>query len=125
VAKPTKARKLLDGVIKKYQEELDHYKALRQDEQTAVRMDVITAIERYRSLVRVPIFYEDDRAVVKHLNTFNNYIKAFPLYYSTDELLNEDGSTPMEVMQDLQRERDNTRTDSTELSVAAPLDSIN
>lgn len=124
VDKQDKARKLLDGVIKKYQEELDHYKALTQNEQTTIRMDIIAAVERYRSLVRVPIYYEDDKTVVKHLNIFNSYVKAFPLYYSADELLNEDGSTQMEVIQAIQEERDATRLDSIKQSMPMQLDSI-
>ncbi|MDP5101478.1 MAG: hypothetical protein NWQ09_09130, partial [Nonlabens sp.] len=124
VDKQDKARKLLDGVIKKYQEELDHYKALTQNEQTTIRMDIIAAVERYRSLVRVPIYYEDDKTVVKHLNIFNNYVKSFPLFYNVDELLNEDGSTQAEAIQAIQEERDATRLDSIRQAMPMPLDSI-
>lgn len=112
VDKKEKARKLLDGVIKKYQEELDHYKALTSNEQSVIRMDIISAVERYRSLVRVPIYYEDDKTVTKHLNIFNNYVKAFPTYYAKEELLNVDGTTQMELIQEMREQQEQMRIDS-------------
>jgi tetratricopeptide (TPR) repeat protein len=75
-----KARKLLDGLIKKYQEELNYYKGLAPDEQNEMAMEVIGAIERYRSLLWImkdendPGYYEKAR---RTFNTYNAYFKDF------------------------------------------------
>lgn len=47
------ARQLLDKLIKKYQENLIYFRGLSIDEQNDVAIDIVTAIERYRSLLWV------------------------------------------------------------------------
>lgn len=48
-----KARQLLDKLIKKYQENLVYYRGLSLADQHDIAIDIITAIERYRSLLWV------------------------------------------------------------------------
>ncbi len=47
------ARELLDTLIKKYQENLTYYRGMSSQDQRSVAVDIITAIERYRSLLWV------------------------------------------------------------------------
>jgi tetratricopeptide (TPR) repeat protein len=47
------ARQLLDKLIKKYQENLIYYRGLSIDDQNNIAVDIVTAIERYRSLLWV------------------------------------------------------------------------
>ncbi|BAO55119.1 glycosyltransferase family 117 protein [Nonlabens marinus] len=83
----SKAGKLLDSVILKYQGELDYYKSLPLEEQAQIGQEVITAIERYRGLVRTALEYEDDPEIEKHFDAFNEYVMAFPRFYSPEEQL--------------------------------------
>jgi tetratricopeptide (TPR) repeat protein len=47
------ARKLLDKLITKYQENLIFYRGLSVGDQSNIAVDIVTAIERYRSLLWV------------------------------------------------------------------------
>lgn len=68
------ARQLLDKLIKKYQENLIYYRGLDIDDQNNIAVDIVTAIERYRSLLWVMKDNSDDQyyntAKVK-FNEFN------------------------------------------------------
>jgi tetratricopeptide (TPR) repeat protein len=68
------ARQLLDKLIKKYQENLIYYRGLSIDEQNDIAVDIITAIERYRSLLWVMKDNGDDQyynAAKVKFNEFN------------------------------------------------------
>ncbi len=106
-AKP-KAQDLLDRVILKYQDEIDFYIAMPLEEQNQVVQEIITAIERYRGLVRTAIENQDDIMIEKHLDAFNDYVRSFPRVYSEDELLTLPGETAdQELMRLLETEIDN------------------
>lgn len=71
-----KARDLLNKLIKKYQENIDYYKSLTAEEQNDNHIDIITDIERYRSLLMImqdrdPEYYEASRKI------FNQYNQKF------------------------------------------------
>jgi hypothetical protein len=53
IGEKQQARQLLDKLIKKYQENLIYYRGLSIDDQNAIAVDIVTAIERYRSLLWV------------------------------------------------------------------------
>lgn len=68
------ARQLLDKLIKKYQENLIFYRGLAIDDQNAIAVDIVTAIERYRSLLWVMKDNGDDgyyNAAKAKFNEFN------------------------------------------------------
>jgi hypothetical protein len=78
------ARELIEKLIKKYQENLTYYKGLRLNEQDDMRMDIITDIERYRSLLL--IMEEKDPAMYEKAKvTFNKYNKMFSRYGRDNE----------------------------------------
>jgi hypothetical protein len=74
---PQKARNLLNELFKKYQENLAHYKTLTMSEQNKIDIDIITDIERYRSLLQVIKDNKDDAFYEKSKDTFNSYNKMF------------------------------------------------
>ena len=68
------ARQLLDTLVKKYQENLTHYRSMSSEDQRSVAVDIITAIERYRSLLWVMKDNGDDEhynAAKAKFNEFN------------------------------------------------------
>ncbi|WP_291097027.1 MULTISPECIES: DUF2723 domain-containing protein [unclassified Flavobacterium] len=77
VDEKAKAQQLLDKLMTKYKENLNYYGSLKSSEQTDIAVDIITDIERYRSLLQVMKesgdvpFYNKNRAI------FNTYIKMF------------------------------------------------
>ena len=108
VGATTDAQDLLDRVILKYQDEIDFYKAMPLEEQNKVIQQIITAIERYRGLVRTAIDNDDDKMIAKHFDAFNNYVKQFPRVYNEDELLQMPGATgDQELIELLESEIDN------------------
>ncbi|WP_194850321.1 glycosyltransferase family 117 protein [Nonlabens antarcticus] len=108
INKTQKADKLLDAVILKYQDELNYYKGLPLDEQAQVGQEVITAIERYRGLIITAIEFEDDKAIEKHFEKFNSYVKSFPRFYSEEEQLKRPGDEKtQELINLLESEIDN------------------
>lgn len=80
-----KARQLLDKLIKKYQENLDYYKGMSLSEQDDIHIDIITAIERYRSLLLVMKDNGDNTYYEKSRGTFNRYNQMFPRYKRDNE----------------------------------------
>lgn len=75
-----KARDILTRLTKKYHENLDYYKGLRTNEQNLVDIEIITDIERYRSLLYImkdagdTAFYEKAKA---EFNRYNSFFKRF------------------------------------------------
>ena len=77
VGEPTKARELLKKLIKKYQENLNYYSTLSSGEQMDIAIDIVTDIERYRSLLLVMKESGDVEFYNKNRAPFNTYIKMF------------------------------------------------
>jgi hypothetical protein len=77
IGKKEKARQLLEKLMEKYSENLNYYGSLNPADQSDIAIDIITDIERYRSLLQVmkengdTPFYNKNRAI------FNTYIKVF------------------------------------------------
>ena len=71
-----KARGLFKEVSKKYQESLTYYGNLKIEKQYRKAEDIITDIERYKSLVDVLLQYDEELAETE-METFNNYLKLF------------------------------------------------
>ncbi|WP_159799620.1 DUF2723 domain-containing protein [Flavobacterium sp. MK4S-17] len=80
-----KARQLLDKLIKKYQENLTFYKGLKYSGQDAVHIDIVTNIERYRSLLLIMKDNGDTEYYNKAKQQFNTYNKMFERYKRENE----------------------------------------
>jgi hypothetical protein len=77
VGEKEKARAILSKLIKKYQENLTYFAGLKTSEQNDMAVEIITNIERYRSLLQTMkdrgdvSFYEQEKV------SFNNHNKRF------------------------------------------------
>ena len=79
-----KGRALVEKLSKKYQENLNYYKGLKLSEQDDIRIDIVTDIERYRSLVLI-LKEKDPQHYEKAKATFNSYNKMFSRYGRDNE----------------------------------------
>lgn len=77
VGEKAKAQDLLNRLIQKYKEELNYYATLSASDQTDLAIDIITEIERYRSLLEVMKDNNDKAFYEKHKVTFNTYVNVF------------------------------------------------
>lgn len=77
VGETAKAHDLLDKLVNKYKENLNYYATLPPGDQTDLAMDIITDIERYRSLLHVMKENEDKVFYEKHKTVFNTYVNVF------------------------------------------------
>jgi len=80
-----KARQLLAQLIKKYQEELAYFSGLSLTGQSNVKIDIITDIERYRSLLLIMKDNNDIESYNKARTEFNAYNKKFERYQRENE----------------------------------------
>ncbi|QSB26771.1 DUF2723 domain-containing protein [Flavobacterium sp. CLA17] len=77
VGEKAKAQDLLNKLVQKYKEELNYYATLSASDQTDLALDIITEIERYRSLLEVMKDNNDNAFYEKHKVTFNTYVNVF------------------------------------------------
>ncbi len=77
VGQKEKARQLLEKLIGKYKENLNYYGTLSAADQVDLAIDIITDIERYRSLLTVMKESGDLQLYNKSRPGFNTYIKMF------------------------------------------------
>ena len=84
IDKPEKARKLYTDVARKYQENLTYWSELSIKNQTRYLDEIVTDIERYRSLVDLLVIYNDKDFAMQETEKFNNYLKLFK-HFGSDE----------------------------------------
>ena len=77
VGEKAKAHQLLEQLIGKYHENLNYYAKLAPSEQSNVSIEIITDLERYRSLLTVMQESNDIEYYNKSKKTFNTYIEIF------------------------------------------------
>lgn len=80
-----KARQLLQQLIKKYQENLTYYKGLTVNEQNGISIDIVTDIERYRSLLLIMKDNGDEGLYNTSKTTFNTFNKMFERFKRENE----------------------------------------
>ncbi|HEU0137031.1 MAG TPA: DUF2723 domain-containing protein [Flavobacterium sp.] len=85
VGEKQKARELLEFLIKKYQENLTHYSTFKPSDQNLIAINIVTDIERYRSLLQVMKDRKDIDFYNKHRETFNSFNKRFPRFARDSE----------------------------------------
>ncbi len=77
VGEKAKAQDLLNKLVQKYKENLNYYSTLTPSDQTDLAVDIITDIERYRSLLHVMQDNKDTVFYNQHKTTFNTYVNVF------------------------------------------------
>ena len=82
--KKEKGRKLYKDVTKKYQENLTYYSGLSIESQTSLLDEIVTDIERYRSLVDILVAYNDQEFAMQETEKFNNYLNLFDHFMGED-----------------------------------------
>ncbi len=73
----TKAQDLLNKLMTKYKESLNYYSKILPSEQTDNAIDIVTDMERYRSLLHVMKANGDLPFYEKNKKTFNTYVEMF------------------------------------------------
>ena len=79
------AHKLLDKLVKKYQENLTFYSGVSIADQQYIRIDIVTDIERYRSLLLIAQENGDDAYYNSARKEFNNFNQKFSRYKRENE----------------------------------------
>lgn len=77
IGKKEKARELIEKLMTKYKEELKYYSGFKANDQSFMATDIITAIERYRSLLKVMKKQGDIEFYTKSKIDFNSYNNRF------------------------------------------------
>lgn len=77
VGEKAKAHDLLEKLMGKYKENLNYYAKIQPSEQSSVSMEIITDIERYRSLLTVMKESNDIEFYNTNKKIFNTYIEIF------------------------------------------------
>jgi tetratricopeptide (TPR) repeat protein len=77
VGEKAKAEELLDKLTAKYKDNLNYYSKLKSSEQSSLAVDIITDLERYRSLLQVMKENGDLNFYNKNRTVFNTYIEMF------------------------------------------------
>ena len=77
VGEKGKAQDLLNKLVQKYKENLNYYATLSPSDQSDLAIDIITDIERYRSLLQVMKTNKDAAFYNNHKKTFNTYVNVF------------------------------------------------
>jgi hypothetical protein len=77
VGEKEKARQLLNKLMGKYQENLTYFAGIQPSIQNGIASDIVTDIERYRSLLKVMKERGDMEFYTKNRAVFNSYVKKF------------------------------------------------
>ena len=77
VGEKAKARELLEKLMTKYKENLTYYSGIQPSIQNGIASDIVTDIERYRSLLMVMKDRGDIEFYTKNRAVFNTYVKRF------------------------------------------------
>ncbi|MDY8136735.1 DUF2723 domain-containing protein [Aquimarina sp. 2201CG5-10] len=85
VGEKEKARNLWNKIAKKYQEQLTYFGNLELKNQYYYAEDIVTNVERYRSVVDLLLINQDRDMVEEKAEEFNRYLRLFTRLYSEDE----------------------------------------
>lgn len=72
-----KARSLYKKVAAKYQENLNYYSGLSNNNQSKFVQDIYSDIERYKGLVDTMSLYEEDAFAKTEMEQFNGFLRLF------------------------------------------------
>ncbi|AXT61225.1 DUF2723 domain-containing protein [Aquimarina sp. AD10] len=85
IGEKQKARDLWNKIAKKYQEKLTYFGSLDLKEQYNYAEDIVTNVERYRSVVDLLLMNQDREMIEEKADEFNRYLGLFTRLYSADE----------------------------------------
>jgi hypothetical protein len=77
LGKKGKAQKIVKTLIGKYQESLTYFASLTVNQQNSIAIDIVSDIERYRSLLEIIESANDTNFYNTEKTKFNNYNKMF------------------------------------------------
>jgi len=105
VGETEKAKQLFEKVSSKYQEDLKYYSGWDQERQYRYADDIITSMERYRSLVDVIVLSGEREFAREKAEEFNNYLKLFPQFYdnSPEPEQSQDSPTEQDLINEFKR----------------------
>ena len=106
VGEKQKARQLLEQLMTKYKENLKFYYGLKSSEQSAIAIDIITDIERYRALLEVMKDGKDLSFYNKNKTIFNTYNKMFERFGRDNEGVSSGKGSGQDGKDTLQSEKD-------------------
>ncbi|MFD2564064.1 glycosyltransferase family 117 protein [Aquimarina rubra] len=85
VGEKEKARELWNKIAKKYQEQLTYFGSLTLEEQYKYASEIVSNVERYRSVVDLLLINQDRDMIEEKAEEFNRYLRLFTRLYSEDE----------------------------------------
>lgn len=85
IGETEKARDLLQKLILKYQDQLNYFTHLKSSEQNDRMIEIVTNIERYRSLLITMNLNDDIEFYEKQKSIFNSYNKRFERFKRKNE----------------------------------------
>jgi hypothetical protein len=96
IDKKEKSREVYQSVAKKYQEYLMYFSGMKVQRQYTIADEIISNMERYRSLVDILIVMDTEEYAKKEAAKFNDYIKLFRHFYKESEGIDVEKDTPVE-----------------------------
>jgi len=84
IGETQKARDLWKQLTTKYQEQLTYFSNLSRNAQYDYAEEIITNIEKYRSLIDLLVANQDEELVKQKAQEFNNYLRAFSFFYDDE-----------------------------------------
>ena len=85
IGEKEKAREVFEAVAKKHQSQLNYFNSISLDLRYELGEEILTEVERYRSLVEAVLDNKDNEKVGKYLQTFRSYSSAFAFLYGEYE----------------------------------------
>ena len=104
IGEKEKAREIWNQVAKKYQESITYFSTLSLERQYSIGDEIITDIERYRSLIDLLVLNQDDELVKEKADEFNSYLKKFKHFYRDDENYDVEENLPLQNSLNLENE---------------------
>ena len=98
VGQKEKAREIWQEVARKYQENLTYYSSLDLDRQFNRGNEIVTDIERYRSLVDLLIINDSEEIAREEADEFNQYLMLFKHFYGSSEEPEELPQSDLELL---------------------------
>ena len=82
---PEKARQVFEEVAAVYQDYLRYYSGLRLERQYNIADEIISNMERYRSMIDMVIIFDEEDYARAKATEFNGYLQLFRHFYGEDD----------------------------------------
>lgn len=110
IGEKQKARDLWLKLAKKYQEQLTYFGSLDLKDQYNYAEEIVTNVERYRSVVDLLLINQDREMVEEKADEFNKYLRMFTRLYSADEEYDDEEAIQKQeedLIKELQNSKEN------------------